>query len=323
MSDLRIVVVGSYHADCLINTPVLPNWGDDLRPDSVRTVPGGKGLNQAVTLARAGAHVWAVGVLGADPVGSSLLATLAAEGIDVTTIARHPTVPTPVCLVFTAPDGRNAFVWRVPDEYAITPEVITQAEKAVRGADAVLLTFEVPEAISRISEIARAAGTQVIVNPAPRPADRRELDAVRWDLVDVLIPNEAEARALLPDDHPARDGPAERLAEAVGRTLAIPLVCVTLAERGCAVYDGATTRAYPAHATEAIDTTGASDAFTAVFSACHLAKADQADAVDQAQSAAALTITRPGAYDALPTRADLARDAVGQAPPRAVTPTGP
>ncbi|WP_027140173.1 MULTISPECIES: PfkB family carbohydrate kinase [Pseudofrankia] len=303
--DLRFVVVGSYHADCLIGTPRLPDWGDDLRPESVRTVPGGKGLNQAVALARTGARVSAVGVLGVDPVGSSLLATLAAEGIDVTTIAQHPTVPTPICLVFTAPDGRNAFVWRVPDEYAVTSEVIARAEQAIRGADAVLLTFETPEAISPVAGIARAVGALVIVNPAPRPADRQQFDAVRWDLVDVLIPNELEARALLPDGHPARDGPAENLAEAVGRMLAVPLVCVTLAERGCAVYDGATTRAYPAHPTEVIDTTGASDAFTAVFSAHHVARATQADTVYRAQSAAALTITRPGAYDALPARADL------------------
>ncbi|MBL7500176.1 ribokinase [Frankia sp. CNm7] len=305
-SELRFVVVGAYHVDCLISTPRLPDWGDDLRPESIRTIPGGKGLNQSVTLARAGAHVQAVGVLGVDPVGSSLHATLAAEGVDVTMITRHPTVPTPACLVFTAPDGRNAFVWRPPDEYAVTPEVIAHAEKAIRDADAVLLTFEAPEPISRVAEIARAAGTTVIVNPAPRPADRSQFDAVRWDLVDVLIPNEAEARALLPDDHPGRAGPAEKLAEAVGEALAVPLVCVTLAERGCAVYDGARTRAYPAHPTEVLDTTGASDVFTAIFSAHHVARADQAEAVHRAQAAAALTITRPGAYEALPTRADLA-----------------
>jgi ribokinase len=303
--ELRFVVVGAYHADCLISTAQLPDWGDDLRPDSVRTVPGGKGLNQAVALARTGAHVSAVGVLGADPVGASLFQTLADEGIDVATIVQHPTVPTPLCLVFIAPDGRTAFVWRRPAEFAPTPAVIAQAEQSIRDADAVVLTFESPEPIAHIAEIARAAGTRVIVNPAPRPADRSEFDQVRWDLVDVLIPNELEARALLPDGHPARTGPAGALAEAVGRTLAVPLVCVTLAEDGCAVYDGATTRAYPAHRAQVVDTTAASDVFTAVFAAHHVANAKEADAVDRAQAAAALTITRPGAYEALPTRADL------------------
>jgi ribokinase len=300
-----VVVVGSYHVDLVIATPRLPEWGDDLRPDVVRSVPGGKGLNQAVTLARAGAHVTAVGVLGTDPMGSSLLATLAGEGIDVTAIARRPAAPTPVCVVFTGPDGRNAFVWRLPTEYLITSDVIGGAEQAIRGADAVLLTFEAAEAIPPVCAIARAAGTLLIVNPAPAPADARELGAVPWDLVDVLIPNEAEARALLPDDHPARAGPAAHLAEAVGRTLAVPLVCVTLAEHGCAVYDGVTTRAYPAHATDVVDTTAASDVFTAVFAVAHLTNADQAAAVSRAQSAAARTVTRPGAYEALPTRSEL------------------
>lgn len=306
IGELRLVVVGSYHVDLLISTSQLPDWGDDLRPEAVRTVPGGKGLNLAVTLARTGAHVAAVGVLGTDPVGSSLLATLVAEGVDVTAVARQALVPTPVCLVFTAPDGRNAFVWRVPDEYAVTPEVLGRAEKSIAGADGVLLTFEAPEAIPRVLEVAHAGGTLAVVNPAPFPADRGELAAVRWDLVDVLVPNEAEARALLPPEHPARAGPAERLAEAVGRALAVPLVCVTLAERGCAVYDGTTTRAYPAHPTEVVDTTAASDVFTAVFAACHLAGVDQSEAVRRAQAAAARTVTRPGAYEALPTRADLA-----------------
>ncbi|WP_045875979.1 PfkB family carbohydrate kinase [Pseudofrankia sp. DC12] len=306
ISGLRLVVVGSYHADLLMSTPRLPDWGDDLRPESVRTVPGGKGLNLAVTLARAGTQVTAVGVLGTDAVGSSLLATLVTEGVDVTAIARQPAAATPVCLVFTAPDGRTAFVWRRPDEYAITPEVLGHAKKAIAGADAVLLTFEAAEAFARVVEISRAQGTLVIVNPGPAPEDRRELDAVRWDLVDVLVPNESEARALLPPGHPARTGAAERLADAVGRALGVPLVCVTLAERGCVVFDGATTRAYPAHVTEVVDTTAASDAFTAVFAACHLAGLDQAEAVDRAQAAAARTVTRPGAYEALPTRADLA-----------------
>ncbi|MBX6389736.1 MAG: ribokinase [Frankia sp.] len=242
----RFVVVGAFHADCLIATPRLPDWGDDLRAGSIRTVPGGKGLNQAVTLARAGAEVAAVGVLGADPLGASLAATLAADGIDVTTLTRHPTAPTPLCLVFTAPDGRNAFVWHLPDELATTDEVVAAAARAVRGADAVLLTFEAPDPLNRVAELARAAGARVIVNPAPRPADRADYDAVRWDLVDILIPNEAEARALLPDGHPGRDAPAEQLAEAVAQALAIPLVCVTLGDRGCTVFDGTRTNVYPA-----------------------------------------------------------------------------
>jgi ribokinase len=107
-----MVVVGSYHTDLVVETAQLPDWGDDLRPASVRAVPGGKGLNQAVTLARTDAQVAAVGMLGTDPAGSALLATLAGEGIDVTAVARQPAAPTPVCLVFAAPDGRTAFVPR-------------------------------------------------------------------------------------------------------------------------------------------------------------------------------------------------------------------
>src|SRR6516162_2203791 len=105
-----VVVVGAYLLDCLVGTPRLPEWGDDLRATSLRTAPGGKALNMAVTLARAGVRVTALGAVGADPVGAALLATLTGEGVDATLVASHPTASTPVCVVLSADDGRNAFL---------------------------------------------------------------------------------------------------------------------------------------------------------------------------------------------------------------------
>lgn len=260
LDRLRFVVIGAYVTDCLIHTPRLPAWGDDMKAQSIRTVPGGKGLNQAVTLARLGAHVAAVGVVGSDAMGSGILATLAAEGIDTATMATHPSAPTPVCLVFTRDDGENAIIWRVPDELNITADIVGRAADAISAADAVLITFETPEPIREAAEIAKDTGTRVVLNPAPLPTDPSTLVDVPWEQVDILVPNEAEARAILPAGHPARTGPADQLPEALATTLGTPLVCATIAESGCALFDGMTTRTYPAHPADVIDTTAASDA---------------------------------------------------------------
>jgi ribokinase len=313
LDRLRFVVIGAYVTDCLIHTPRLPVWGDDLKAHSIRTVPGGKGLNQAVTLSRLDARVATLGVVGSDAVGSGILATLAAEGIDIATMATHPAVPTPVCLVFTRDDGANAIVWRVPDELSITADIVDQAADAIATADTVLVTFEAPEPIREVAKIAKDSGTRVVLNPAPLPTDPAALTGVRWEQIDILVPNEAEARAILPAGHPARTGPADQLPEALSITLGTPLVCVTVAENGCALFDGTTTRTYPAHPADVIDTTAASDAFTAVLAAYLTAGADHDTAIHQAQAAAALTISRPGAFESLPT-ADELRDIASRLP---------
>ena len=108
--ELRFLVVGAYVVDCLVSTPQLPRWGEDLRAEVMRTVPGGKALNQAVTLARLGTQVGAVGVVGSDVVGSAIRSTLAAEGIDVTTMVTTSEASTPVCVVFGRDNGEKSVV---------------------------------------------------------------------------------------------------------------------------------------------------------------------------------------------------------------------
>jgi ribokinase len=95
VSELRFAVVGAYVADCLVRTPRIPGWGEEILARSIRTAPGGKALNQAVALARLGARVSAVGVVGDDGVGRDVLAALGREGIDADGVERRAGVPTP------------------------------------------------------------------------------------------------------------------------------------------------------------------------------------------------------------------------------------
>ncbi|WP_438803336.1 PfkB family carbohydrate kinase, partial [Frankia gtarii] len=300
----RFLVVGAFVLDCLVSTSRLPGWGQDVRAEAMWTVPGGKALNQAVTLARLGAQVAAVGAVGADVVGAAVRAALVGEGVDVSAMAVIPDTPTPVCIVHVRDDGEKAVVWRVPDALAVTPDQVQAAAATCGPADAALVTFEFAERAPDLIAAAAKAAMRVVVNPAPAPTDPAVVRTVPWEQVDLLVPNEAEARALLAG-RPAARGPAGRLAEAVCETLGVPTVCVTHGERGCVVRTGGATTIHPAVAAGVIDTTGASDAFTAVLAARLVAGADPATAVRHAQAAAALTVSRVGAYEALPTVGEL------------------
>ncbi len=308
IDELRFLVVGAYVLDCFISIPRLPVWGDDLRAEAIQTVPGGKALNQAVILARLGAHVAAVGAVGTDVVGKAIRAALDAECIDTATMATVPNAPTPVCVVYTRDDGENAMVRRIPDVLAITAGHMTSAAEKTSSADAVLVTFEFPGQVADLVTAAAEHDMRVIVNPAPIPAATDVIEVIPWARVDILAPNEAEARALLAG-HSAVHGPAEHLADALAETLGVPTVCVTRAEHGCILRTGGTSTLYPAPPVNVIDTTGASDTFIAVLAAYLTAGAGPVAAVHQAQAAAALTISRPGAYEALPTTTELHQQA--------------
>jgi ribokinase len=300
---LRFVVVGAYVVDCFVNTPRLPAWGEELEARSIRTSPGGKALNQAVALARLGAQVTAVGVVGDDGLGRDVLAVLAHEGIDVGSVERRARVATTVCLCFVGDDGESSIVWHIDDDVAVRGDTLRAALPTLQRADAVLITFELPvPAIREAIGAAHRCGARVIVQPAPLLADPAGAASLPWDQVDVLVPNEAEARALLGDDQVSREVPADGLASALAARLGMGSVVVTLGAAGCVAHALGMTRRYPAPKAETVDTTGASDAFTATFAAYITAGAPEAEAIQAAQSAAAWAVGHPGGCHSMPSQ---------------------
>lgn len=306
----RFVAVGGYVADCIVDTPRLPAWGDDYQVRSVRTSPGGKALNQAVALARLGGRVTAVGAVGKDPLGCDVSTTLTREGVDITGLEVRPQIATPVCLCLVGDDGRTSFLWHIADEAAVSPETVQAAASAIARADAVLLTFEMPvSAIRATIELAYHYGALVVVQPAPVLAFPGDAAALPWSCVDVVVPNAVEAKALLGDsqtEHGEGYLSTESVAKALARDLGVPRVVVTLAEHGCLTYSSGVIRRYPPqHAVSVGDTTGASDAFTAVLVLKLAAAAPESDAIHAALSSAAEAISRPGGYESMPYRTAL------------------
>ena len=166
---------GAFAVDCVINTPVLPGWGEDHEVRSMYTTPGGKALNQAVALARLGARVSAIGATGDDVLGQETRSLLAEEGVDTSGIDVRRNTATPICLCFVGDDGRGAYVSHTAPEVAVTAETVRANESTIRSADAVLTTLEpLPEGVGEAIRLGREADAYVVAQPAPMKHPRSE-----------------------------------------------------------------------------------------------------------------------------------------------------
>ena len=294
-----VAVAGGFVLDVLIRSQELPTWGRDVLATGMMTAPGGKALNQAVVLARHGASTAVCGVVGDDPAGAAVQAALVAEGVALHSMVADHAASTPICLVFTDDTGHGSVVWEGSGAFRSDGE---RLGAALVGSNVLLVTCELPaEQVRDAVRAGRRHGVRVVVNPAPPPSPAHA-GVIPWELVDVLVPNEVEARSLLGERCPVD---AAELAEELGRQFGIPLVCVTLAERGCVVWDGQAAIAYPAAPVDVRDVTGASDAFIGSFVYQLVAGAPVPVAVAHALRMAAIAVGRLGSYASLPTRAAI------------------
>ncbi len=267
---------------------------------------GGKGANQAVAAARLGAEVSLVARVGADDLGRSAVEAYRSEGIDTTYVAVDPQAPSGVALIVVDDRGENAITVAPGANDHLSIGEVEQAREVIAGAQVLLLQLETPlEPTIRALEIARQAGTCVVLNPAPARALSREV----LSLVDFLTPNESEARALAealnpsdPDQRvPSSADDAASLVAGGART-----VLVTRGASGVLwAEDGGASRLLPASNATVLDSTGAGDAFNGAL-AVALARGDDLEpAIDFAQRAAGWSVGKLGAQPSFPRLADL------------------
>lgn len=273
-----VCVVGSTNLDLVATAATLPSPGETVMGHGYAEHPGGKGLNQAVAAARAGASTSFVSAIGDDAAGGRLLDVMHGDDIDTTLVRTLAGVPTGRALIGVSDAGENSII------------VVPGANGFVRvdqvpPARVVLAQLEVPiETIERAFVQARAAGVTTILNPAPAAAVPGSLLAV----TDIVVPNEHEVELL--------GGVDALLAAGVGH------VVVTLGAAGSAVHhrDGTVER-IGSVAVDAVDTTGAGDTFCGTLAA-RLALGDALPAaLRHASAAAALSTTRAGAVPSIPS----------------------
>lgn len=290
----RIVVLGSANMDLVAYVPAAPGRGETVFGHEFRTVPGGKGANQAVAAARAGGEVAMIGAVGSDAFGAELRASLAEAGVDVDRLRTVPG-PTGTAHIVVDDSGGNAIVV-VPSANATVTSLDVADLAAIGAADALLLQLELPlPVVIAGAQAGRAAGARVVLTPAPVLAGAAEL---LFGTVDLLVPNEHEAAALT-----GRADPVDALAVLLER---VPEVVITLGSAGCLHgRRGTEPLRVPARRVEAVDSTAAGDTFVGALVVALTEGRSPAEALTWASTAAALSVQRPGASTSMPTRTEI------------------
>lgn len=300
----KVTVVGSLNVDLVCRATRRPSKGETLIGDAFDIFTGGKGFNQATAAARLGAEVTLIGSVGADLFGDMLLAATENERIDSRFVTKRTDVGTGVATIVIEPDGDNSIIVVPRANMALTTADIDAAADCIADADVLLLQLETPVATSEhAAAIAKAHGTTVILNPAPAQPLPDSLLAY----VDILTPNQSETE-LLSGMEVNNHEEARRAAKALRTRMvdaANAAVILTLGEQGALTLTATTSEHISALSVEAVDTTGAGDAFCGALAAELASGENLHAAVEFANAAGAAAVTVVGATPSMPTRAKI------------------
>jgi ribokinase len=286
--------------DLTVAVDRLPREGETVTGGELMTAFGGKGANQAVAARRLGAEVKLIACLGRDHFGDRIAEHLVSEGIPQEGLLRVPGTATGVALIVVDGRGRNQIAVAPGANERLDPETVKSHESQIDWAHVLLCQLETPiPTVLWALQSAKRRGVLTILNPAPA----RPLPPEIFPLVDCLTPNETEASAL---SGIQVNGP-ESAARAAERLLALGArrVVVTLGDHGALLSDGASAIHFPAFSVEAVDTTGAGDAFSGALAVELASGRLLEEAIPFANAAGALAVTRRGAQEAFPDRSRI------------------
>ena len=296
----KIVVVGSSNMDLVVKSPRIPAVGETVLGEDFIMTPGGKGANQAVAAAKLGAEVYLVAKLGQDVFAQQSLSNFEKEGVHTEYIVQTADAPSGVALITVDRAGDNVIVVAPGANQKLSPQDVQEAQAAIVSSGALVAQLEVPlETVECAARLAHESEVPFVLNPAPA----QKLDAELLAMVDVLTPNETEARILtgveVTDENSARAAACELLERGV------KAVILTMGAKGFLLSDGRKTEFVPAIKVNAVDATAAGDAFTGAL-AVGLAQGKALfDAALFANYVAALSVTKMGAQSSMPTRREV------------------
>lgn len=283
----KITVIGSSSMDLVVTAPRRPNKGETILGESFKTVPGGKGANQAVAAARLGAEVYMVGCIGGDEFGKTILDNFKENGVFTTYVEPVTHLESGTAHI-TLADGDNSIIVVKGANNYVTPDFVEKALDVIRKSDIVLIQQEIPEeTVEYVCEKCHEFGVPLLVNPAPaRPISKEVIEKAAY-----LTPNESEASILFEnqDLHTALKQYPNK-------------VFITEGKNGVRFHDGEKEVVVPSFPVEAIDTTGAGDTFNAAFAVALAEGKSVEESVRFANRAASLSVTKFGAQGGMPTR---------------------
>lgn len=290
------VVVGSINIDTRLSVPTLPDEGKTVTTDRSLVYPGGKGTNQVAGLAKLGHRVTLVGDVGADASSDVVYRTLEHWEVDTTGVYRKADVETGKAYIFVDPEGRSMITVLSGANAFLSADDLAAREQLFEGAQYCLVQTEIPlDAVLAALRTARHHGAKTILKPAACDVLPDEI----LQRVDILVPNLPELNTIVPGPGTIEER-AARLAERCGGT-----VIVTLGADGCYLHSPGLRRHFPAADFDAVDTTGASDAFISALAARLMSGDDLPRAIELANYAAGYSTTHQGVAQALIDRLGL------------------
>ena len=291
-----VVVIGSINMDLVASVERAPQIGETVAAVGFEYVPGGKGSNQAVAAARAGATTRMVGRLGDDEFGATLLRFLSESGVDTLHVLRTPGFPSGLALITLVRQSDNSIIVVAGSNGEISPTDIDAV--AIGPNDIVITQFEIPlRAVEHSLDRARAAGARSMLNPSPA----RECEPELLAKADILVVNETELAWFLGEAVAVEPGPLIEGAKRL-RSRSDQVIVVTLGEAGSLVLSGDSALIVPARKSDVVDTTGAGDTFAGSLAAELASGSGIADSVSYANAAASLCCETMGAGTAIPAR---------------------
>jgi len=296
-----VTVMGSFVADLAFRTNKLPAWGETFMGNSFQLGPGGKGSNQAVAAARAGAKVSFISKLGNDPFGDLARSTYRQEGIDTRHLLSTTTLTGAASIIIDEHTGENSIIVVPGACFELTPQEVDQMKDLIAASSIFVTQLELAlPTVEHGLKLARSLGVPTILNPAPAC----KLPESIFQYCDYVTPNETEAE-MLTGVKVSTLADAERAADAF-LARGVRHAVITLGAQGAFVKNASTRAHVPAfNAGPVVETTGAGDAFNGGFAVALAEGRDILQAARFGCAVAGISVTRPGTAPSMPLRAEV------------------
>lgn len=286
----KVTVIGSSSMDLVVTSNIRPGAGETVLGESFKTVPGGKGANQAVAAARLGADVSMIGCVGEDHYGKAILENFKSNGVSVENVKPVTDSDSGTAHIILA-EGDNSIVVVKGANDHITPDYVEKAKEKIKEADIVLIQQEIPEeTVEYVAQLCQELKVPLLLNPAPA----RPLKAEVIEQVSYITPNEHEAALLF------KGKEKEEVLKQYPNKLFI-----TEGKQGVRYFNGEKEVLVPSYQVETIDTTGAGDTFNAALAVALAEGMGFEKGIQFANRAASLSVTKFGAQGGMPTRKEV------------------
>lgn len=297
----KILVIGSLNLDHTIDLKSIPRPGETVSGRSIAKIPGGKGANQAYAAGKLGGNVSMIGCVGKDDAGKKLTENLSSVGVDISGITEIENVPSGQAYIALEDTGENSIIIIPGTNEYMTQSLIDKNLSLIEKCDYILMQFEIPLSTVRyVKQLAHSMGKTVIIDPAPAVSD---IEDDFWKGIDIIKPNETELEIITGRKATSKYDYITSARKMIDK--GVKTVIVTLGKEGCLLVDNVEARFFHTEDVDVVDTTAAGDCFTAALAVGLSEDMNMSDAINFAQRASSIAVTRKGAQTSIPSRDEL------------------